>query len=461
MASGSSSAGTRDGGTRSAWQRHLFDLPEASLTDSQSFLVQSTERIENALRNMRDYQSDPSAENLILEAFCELLTVPGLNRTYYWLPYYYSPNTRENMGITLTGLSSFGLSQIQAFIDENTDTLAPKKLVDLWLATAVVLWLQITRYVTITGEESNETDVVRTLLLADTTVDILATYNPAFQRQYDEYLASLGVTLGIGGIMAILKQNQMSLLIAGLADVSCPLENNHLLANFKTMVQSLTEACRAMQDHMAETPPSSQLTRSGDYFVRVRHGKVHLYSMEFTSWDFQFRRMSFYYVHKIKADKSVKKSNPIHKEWWKATELYLNLIRRGIKEATEESNVDWYCVAILNRQLLTAMLSGVAKTVSAQEIEKITNEMKAAAEKCKEWAPPEWKTDIEEYRVIVNDKVLPFLRTVNPSSTAAIDVFTPGYLKVFEKMVDCYGRKKVCAVCGKYSDNLLRCGAVS
>ena len=68
---------------------------------------------------------------------------------------------------------------------------------------------------------------------------------------------------------------------------------------------------------------------------------------------------------------------------------------------------------------------------------------------------------MDDYCLLVEGKVLPFLKQANPSPTAEIDVFTPGYLKIFEKISDSYGRKKVCAECGNNPDNLLTCTAVS
>jgi hypothetical protein len=459
MASGSSTGERRAAWTRTAWQRHLFHLPNASLTSSQEFLIRSTKRIEKAFRNINDYQSNPSAENLMLKALCAIITLPGLNKSYFWLDNYFSSDNTENIAAMLKELTEFSFNQLNAFKEENPDHLAPKKLVVVWLAAAVASWLQIARYIPIIGKKINEADAVKSILMSERCVDILATYNPAFARQSVEHLGHFGVTLG--EVLGFLKENKESLMIAALADVSNPMDTASVITHFRKVLQSVTENCRKMQDHLAETPPSFQVMRSGNQIVRVPKGKMYYYSIELAAWDFQFRRMSFCYVHKIKADKSVAKSDPVHKKWWKVTDLYLNMVRRGIKEANEEASVDWYCVAQLNRQLLTAMLSGVAKTVSAQEIEKVTNEMKAAAEKCKEWAPPEWKRDMDDYCLLVEGKVLPFLKKIDPSPTAEIDVFTPGYLKIFEKISDSYGRKKVCAECGNNPDNLLTCTAVS
>ena len=410
---------------------------------------------------MNDYQSNPSAENLMLDALCEMLPVAGLNRTYFCFDTYYSGN-EDSMETMLKALAGFTFNQLNAFQRENTKHLAPKKFVDLCLAAAVASWLQITRYVTVIGQESEEMDAVRTLIMTDACADILEIYNPAFQLEYDEHLSQFGVALGILEVLAILKTNNTSLLISGFTDTFWSVAIKSTLANFTNAVYGLRENCQLMQAHLAAARPPSQETRSGDHFVRTRYGKAHYYCMELAAFDFQFRRMSFCYVHKIKGDKSVKKSDPLHKEWWKATDLYLNMVRRGIKEANEEASVDWYCVAQLNRQLLTAMLSGVAKTVSFQEIEKVTNEMKAAAEKCKEWAPSDWKTDIEDYCLLVEGKVLPFLKQVNPSATAPIDVFTPEFLNISEKVVDCYGgSEKTCAACDKSPVHLMKCGGVS
>jgi hypothetical protein len=161
-------------------------------------------------------------------------------------------------------------------------------------------------------------------------------------------------------------------------------------------------------------------------------------------------------------------SRALYKEWQKACESFIKLIKRGLRQEKEAVPYDPYTIALFSRMLLEAYLLGFAKTVTYDEIESLCNELGTAAESCSEYTPRMWQMEIEAERSIVVDDVLPFFRQAKPSSTstAVFDVVsTPGYLQLYTPALVEARIKKLskafCYTCGEESSTLLKCAGVS
>jgi hypothetical protein len=155
-------------------------------------------------------------------------------------------------------------------------------------------------------------------------------------------------------------------------------------------------------------------------------------------------------------------------DWWEVSDLYLKALKKIIRCGKEEAVVDFFSLAVVQRMLLHALLTGVARNVSYKDIERVTREMESSAAAIAAWAPPVWLLEVETEVKIVKEDVLPFLLKINPSPNHLIDTLsTPGFLDLFttevvtsrldaEPKID-----RVCAFCGAEGDGLRRCGGVS
>ena len=132
-------------------------------------------------------------------------------------------------------------------------------------------------------------------------------------------------------------------------------------------------------------------------------------------------------------------SNSIFKQWWKASDLFIKMMKKGLKQAEEQQPADAYSFATLSGMLLEAMLNGVSPTVCYSEIETLANDMASAKDACADWAPPVWLREKTALHKLVIFKVLPFLHnasTPKTYKTASVDVYTPGFLDLYSELDD-------------------------
>jgi hypothetical protein len=118
-------------------------------------------------------------------------------------------------------------------------------------------------------------------------------------------------------------------------------------------------------------------------------------------------------------------------KWWSAALSYIKLLKRAVKEAKEQTPSDPYLVAIYTQLLLQAMLSGISKTVTYQEMKEITDEMETAAEQSFVYAPPMWKIEAAVDLQILYTNVIPFLHQKQYQGIATIDAFSPEFLEFY------------------------------
>ena len=79
--------------------------------------------------------------------------------------------------------------------------------------------------------------------------------------------------------------------------------------------------------------------------------------------DFQFKRMSECHIYLVRsASTPTARSDPLEVEWWETSSVYLIFLKKLIKRAKRRP--DLYNLALYQRQLLTAILSGVSESVS-------------------------------------------------------------------------------------------------
>ena len=54
----------------------------------------------------------------MLKALCAIITLPGLNKSYFWLDNYFSSDNTENIAAMLKELTEFSFNQLNAFKEE-------------------------------------------------------------------------------------------------------------------------------------------------------------------------------------------------------------------------------------------------------------------------------------------------------------------------------------------------------
>ena len=154
-------------------------------------------------------------------------------------------------------------------------------------------------------------------------------------------------------------------------------------------------------------------------------------------------------------------------EWWNTAESYLKMLRLAICQIKQKAPDDFYSLAVVNRQLIFALIIGVAENFYYTEVESVCNELKTSIAACAGYSPTPLMAEMETEVKVINADILPFLRSVNPSSyeTTSVHWTTPGLMQKFtaKNNFDCLREDyfKACAACGVESVELLKCKAVS
>jgi hypothetical protein len=177
--------------------------------------------------------------------------------------------------------------------------------------------------------------------------------------------------------------------------------------------------------------------------------------------DFQIKTLSQVY-------RKLRVSPQQSEGWRKVCDLYLKALKKIIRCGKEDEDLDLYSVAVVQRMLLHALLTGVARNVSYKDIQRITRDMESSSAAVAAWAPPIWLRELEIDTKIVKEAVLPFLLKLNPSPNHLIDTLsTPGFLDLYTPSVVASRLEalpkidRACAFCGAEGRSLRLCGGVS
>ena len=447
MASGSSKA------KRPAWQKTLLAVPEQERSPSQNFLIQTFDNLEVATNILSDpyvfNALDFKAPN-VLKALAILHSAAVLG-DFARLEYYLTPKMQAML---YNALAMF-INEHGGLTDDQNSP-GPDVLVTLALATAIFTRMRLYKSY---NTEIPETESAKISVYSEKKKLHCVSWKltgmlerPSVMRKCDTYLRKkLGqlVPFELGTTILLLSLNIFSIVCSTCLELT----PNHSLnmSNYTMMLLDLKAMTAQHSKSLGRVPV--------DISITIRR---HLEPL-----DFQIKRMSECHAYLVRsASTPIARSDPLEMQWRETSDFYLKFLKDTIERAKQGIEVDLFNVALLHRQLLTAMLSGVAKCVTYAEIESVCNDLKSAADACATWAPPLWKLEIETDCKIVYADILPFLREVNPSSykTASVNTLTPGFLDLYTPSAvydRLYGKRvKKCDACGVKSIDLFKCKGV-
>lgn len=95
--------------------------------------------------------------------------------------------------------------------------------------------------------------------------------------------------------------------------------------------------------------------------ISSAQGPIHRMLTDMGALEFQFKHLSGCYTTLAAKHPSLSSSrDSFNADWWEATGYYLKFVKRSLMSAKKENPPDQYMLANLNRNLLTAMLSGMS-----------------------------------------------------------------------------------------------------
>jgi hypothetical protein len=363
---------------RAPWQAVFVALPESQLGMFSKNIVWISL---NSINKAAEILCDPSFNGVIdpestealevLKIFSEVGTING-NLTP--LRYFLKKKTLDKM---IQALDSLCMKLISPRYNPLRDT--PRQIVMKWLAVLIICWLEIA------GIEMPQGDVTRSNLRVCYTMygmcSMLDTYSFEIESKVKDFIKeNIGSQCTPDGFMSFMQGNSRSLKCS---------EMSYSSASF-----SVDKYKELLMNNKNESE-----------FILAQE-TVCTFLTNLARWRYDFKHLSDCNIAKVR--NIVEDPVP---EWEEASAMYLNFLKRAFKEAKEQSMIGDYHVAYIAQSLLHAMLSGISKTVTYQEIKEVTDDMEAAAGKCFAWAPPLWKLEMKTDVKIVREDVLPFIRS--------------------------------------------------
>jgi hypothetical protein len=438
-----------------SWQKNVFKICNASTyTYSQGMLSESIVKIEYATNlllsdDIYDKFTHTGAVDLknpnLIKALVAIVGVISDNGRIDCLRYYFSPKTTDKLEPFLLEVcvQILDLSNYTRY-RSSTVPVPPEVLVPYWLA-ATIAWaydsgwsLDNTNLLCKSDNLSNNLDKISQFDQLERFMPEERT--PATISACDKYVEQLGSSmLATAVLMAIVNNSKISIRCA-MCFNNCPVSLDDLKENVRRLREKVEFEISCYHRNDAKV----------DFC---------LHPISVFSLNQPFKRVSAAYMALIKQNSSV--PSALHREWRQLTDRYLEFVKLMLNHI-KTNGKDQYYLATVQQLLLTSMLSGISKSVSYKEVATLCKDMKAAAELCAEWAPPVWKKEIKNDIKIVEDEVLPFLKTVNPSPTAKIDVVDSGVFEIFKKAERSFNNEsKACAACGRSPINIMKCSGVS
>jgi hypothetical protein len=426
---------------RPAWQKKLLAVPEPDRNFSQRHMADSIHLVEEAVALLRVKDSSADIKNpKTIKALCNIVEIITTNGNYGCLRYYMTRKTEIQIMNSLTGI----LTKLNA---RPLNLINPKPEISVSVCLAAILTFGLRLYGS-NQPPTEETHATTTASLMH-SLGLLRSIPASLKPKCTQFLKEkLGSSMEIEDVLTALECNAMAIesdvLFQGI-DYLCELDKSRYLHFLKY----LTTRTRKLTVHIMSTG------RLCDNLL------CHLSSL-----DYQLQRISWCYKSSIKPTE-IPIDDPVHQLWFEACAIYMALLTCCLKLAEEAYIPNDDCViATLNQLLLSAVLIGCLERVKYTDIESSCSEMKAAVDACSSWSPPFWKvTMITATRKIINEKILPFLRDTNPSTTARIDVFTPGYLELCTpntvRVLLEEQHLKPCSACGIEALDLQKCSGVS
>jgi hypothetical protein len=420
------------------WQKALFAIPAREQTLSQTAMIKSITVLTPAITTLFEQEANinafdtPDYKNKELKtALGEIAQVAVINGGLSRLRYYVKEKNRGRFNSLLQKASFQFLSPSQK---------TPEVIV-LQLISSVILSAQHVEF-----QEAATAEEARIgWALSQMWSEIISDYSK-LMIECDNYLEKeLGFTLSSSPLVMLFEENALSLACSDVARATG-------MPNTASGIDVPIDTCRVCLKEVEEglqatSPWSGDLVPCGIF-------------TKYLNFDHQMKLLSKIY------QKNMKFRENLREEWWEVAAVYVDLLKKALAKAQTPALVDWFIVASLHQRLLHAMVCGVSKTVSYQEIEKVTREMEAAAEKAV-CPPPRWKLEIKNDVKIVREDVLPFIRSKGQPSaykTAPFAVFTPGFLKLYsgnavlERLYRENGH--TCAACGVKGIVLMKCSGV-
>jgi hypothetical protein len=439
-----------------SWQKNVFKIRNAgTYTYSQATLSESIVKIEYAIKLLL---SDDIYANFIntgaldlknpklIKALVAIVGVIFQNGRIDCLRYYLSPKTTDKLEpflievcVRILDLSNYTRYRT------STASIPPEVLVPYWLA-AIIAWAYDAGWSLDNTNLLCKSDKLSNNLAKITQFRQMDRFMPEEQRSpatispCNKYVEQLGSSVLSANVLMAMVNNSKMAIRGSMCFDNCPVFLDDLQENFRRLRQKVEfeRGC-----YYRNTDPRSFCLHPTGVFALNR----------------PIKRASAAYISFMKQNSSV--PSALQREWRQLADAYLEFLKLMVNHIKTIVKDNYY-LATLQQLLLTSMLSGISKSVSFEEIATLCKEMKAAAELCAEWAPPVWKKEIKNDIKIVEDEVLPFLKAVNPSPTAKIDVVDSGVFEIFKKAERSFNNEnKACAACGRSPVNIMKCSGVS
>ncbi len=405
----------------------LLDTKEKVLYDPLDVATRETQS--------RALAIDSPSNRHILKALCALLHVTYLMGSNHAWRYFISEKTLIEFRPFVMLLCS-----TRCFREGQTPSITAEFMVPWWIATALLSGFT-------TQFERDEESLYTQEFIQKALDDCLQyTWSPSLILSCNAFLKQIGSKLTAEQIIKILRLNKSSFMCFALKTAPA-IRYDDLEAQVnrsKTQTMALLEAASAAQP------------------IYKMHADLHALHMDFQLLCSCYR--SIFIAHRCQG-KPAQPTDDYLQSWWEATNVYISLLKKAIKEAKEATEgTEPYYIADLSHLLLVSKLFGMAKDVSYSKIEKVSDDMKFALEACHEYIPKVLKKELQSEDEIAVD-ILLFVLQKAGGKERKISCLTPGFRELFtsETLTDrlVTQQSKTCAYCGTEGFDLLKCSSVS
>ena len=391
-----------------AWQEALLAVPEEQRCFSQKYLAESINPMEYAADTISSYgaRNDLNSKHVDLnKAFLALVEVLQMQGNSTGWAYYLSLDKVQTIAHYII-TAHFNIAQE---VSASKSDAKPENLVPYCLTSIIFAWFRLgsSSWMMHTDQAG---EIITNQSVRQQLRELLGIFNSASLRsKCNRYLQEeLGSKhLAIENLITMVKEVRLSLHCITVHD------NLKMDPNWQTRTDTMVE----------------KLEKALEKFPFEENVPIYQKRHNLAALDFQFKAACWCQrkIHVGNNQYNAARSDRALVTWWKVVSKYMELLKNAVKSAKEAVPADPYAVAVTSRWLLHAYMNGIVKEVSYSEMEEVTHDIQDAVAACAVWAPEMFiEHEIPGDLKVATDRVLPFLRNLNPTSytTTSISTFT-------------------------------------